>query len=401
MRVLIADKLPDGARLRLLSAGCAVIVAADLNGDALTAALQTHQPDVLIVRSTRVGAAQLAGANALQLIVRAGAGVNTIDLDAASARGVFVSNCPGMNAIAVAELTFGHIINADRQIADQAMQLRAGQWRKKAWGKQKGQGLKGRTLGVLGCGAIGRAVIARAHAFEMPVIAWSPSLDAKRAAELGVTYTDDPVEVARAADVLSIHLALTPTTRGFVGPAILDALPLGAIVVNTSRGEVINEGALLRAIEEKGLKVGLDVFCDEPKADGPFDSALAQSAAIYGTHHTAASTVQSQEAVAAEACAVVEAWAETGRAKNCVNLAERTPATHQLVVRHKDEVGVLAGVLERLRNDGINVQQMENMVFSGARAACARIQVEGAPSDEAISALATDGRVFDVKLLAL
>lgn len=401
MRVLLADKLPDAARLRLLGAGFEVIVDAGLDGAALTAALRSHQPDVLVVRSTRVTTEHLGCASSLQLVVRAGAGVNTIDLDAASAQGIFVCNCPGMNAVAVAELTFGHILNADRRIADQVIDLRAGQWRKKAYGKVKGQGLKGRTLGVLGCGAIGRAVIQRAHAFEMAVIAWSPSLDATRAAALGVTPAADPVEVARAADVLSIHLALTPATRGFVGPAILDALKPDTIVVNTSRGEVIDEGALLRAIDEKRLKVGLDVFCDEPKADGAFKSPLTASEAIYGTHHTAASTVQSQEAVAAEACRVIESWGLTGKALHCVNLAERTPATHQLVIRHADQVGVLAGVLEHLRNDGINVQQMENMVFSGARAACARIQIEGTPSAEAVEGLLADARIFDVKLLAL
>ncbi|MGK0357937.1 MAG: D-3-phosphoglycerate dehydrogenase, partial [Bradymonadia bacterium] len=176
MRVLLADRLPDAARLRLMGAGFTVHADATLSGDALRDALAAHQPDVLVVRSTKVTAAHLGATSGLQLVVRAGAGVNTIDLDAASALGVFVSNCPGMNAVAVAELTFGHILNADRRIAEQVADLRAGQWRKKAYGTLQGRGLKGRTLGVLGCGNIGRAVIARALAFEMEVIAWSPSL---------------------------------------------------------------------------------------------------------------------------------------------------------------------------------------------------------------------------------
>lgn len=402
MRVLLADRLPDAARLRLMGAGFTVHADPTLSGDALRDALAAHQPDVLVVRSTKVTAAHLSATSGLQLVVRAGAGVNTIDLDAASALGVFVSNCPGMNAVAVAELTFGHILNADRRIAEQVADLRAGQWRKKAYGKVQGRGLKGRTLGVLGCGNIGRAVIARALAFEMDVIAWSPSLDAAKARDLGVTAASNPVEVARAADVLTIHLALTPTTRGLVGPAIFDALPTGAIVVNTSRGEVLCETALAEAIASKGIRAGLDVFANEPKADGDFDSAIAASAGVYGTHHTAASTAQSQEAVADEACRIVESWGATGEAINCVNLAVQTPATHQLVIRHADEVGVLAGVLAGLREDGINVQQMENMIFSGAQgAACARIQIEGTPSDAALDALRTDDRIFDIKRLAL
>ena len=402
MRVLLADNLPDAARLRLMGAGFTVHADPSLSGDALRDALAEHAPDVLVVRSTKVTAAQLEATSALQLVVRAGAGVNTIDLDAASALGIFVSNCPGMNAVAVAELTFGHILNADRRIAEQVADMRAGQWRKKAYGKLQGRGLKGRTLGVLGCGNIGRAVVARALAFEMEVIAWSPSLCATKARHLGVTRAADPVEVARAADVLSVHLALTPTTRGLVGPAIFDALPNGAIVVNTSRGEVLDEAALANAVATKGIRAGLDVFVNEPKADGPFAAGIVRSDGVYGTHHTAASTIQSQEAVADEACRIVETWGTTGEAINCVNLADQTPATHQLVIRHADQVGVLAGVLAGLREDGINVQQMENMIFSGANgAACARIQIEGTPSDAALDALRADDRIFDIKRLAL
>lgn len=397
MRVLLADRLPDAARLRLMGAGFTVHADPALSGAALRAALAAHQPDVLVVRSTKVTAAHLEATSALQLIVRAGAGVNTIDLAAASAQGIFVSNCPGMNAVAVAELTFGHILNADRRIADQVTDMRAGQWRKKAYGKLQGRGLKGRTLGVLGCGNIGRAVIARALAFEMNVIAWSPSLCATTARQLGVTRAADPVEVARAADVLTVHLALTPTTDGLVGPAIFDALPNDAIVINTSRGGVLCEAALAKAIAEKGIRAGLDVFAHEPKADGPFAAEIATSTAVYGTHHTAASTVQSQEAVADEACRIVETWGTTGEAINCVNLADQTLATHQLVIRHADKVGVLAGVLATLREDGINVQQMENMIFSGGEAACARIQIEGTPSDAALEALRADDRIFDVR----
>lgn len=399
MRVLLADKLPDAARLRLLSAGFEVQATPSLKDAALTDALRDFAPDVLVVRSTKVTAEHLKAGKSLQLVVRAGAGVNTIDLEAASTLGIFVSNCPGMNAVAVAEMTFGHILNVDRRIADQVIDLRAGKWCKKAYGK--GGGLKGRTLGVLGCGAIGRAVIQRALAFEMNVIAWSPSLCEDTAQQLGVRRADDAVHVARKADILTVHLALTPMTRGFVGPAIFDALPAGAIVVNTSRGAVVDEAALLKAIETKGVRAGLDVFCNEPKADGEFASPVTQSPSVWGTHHTAASTVQAQNAVADAACAVIERWARDGVAENCVNLETQTSADHQLVVRHADEVGVLATVLDMLRADGINVQQMENLIFGGGKAACARIQVEGSPSDEMIGALSADARIFDVKRLAL
>ena len=399
MRILIADAMPDAARLELQAAGLEVHVDARLSGPALTAAIAELAPEVLVVRSTKVTADALAASPALQLVVRAGAGVNTIDLPAASARGVFVTNCPGTNAVATAEIAFAHLLNADRRVADATADLRAGSWQKSKY--SKGFGLKSRTLGVLGTGDIGRAVIARALAFEMQVIAWSPSLTPGRAAVLGVARADSPVDVARAADALTVHLALTPATRGFVGPAIFDALRPGALFINTSRGEIVDEVALARAIEEKGIRAGLDVFQDEPAADGPWTSPLAALPGVSGTPHIGASTAQAQEAVASETCAIILEWARLGTVRNCVNLAASTPATHMLVVRHVDQVGVLAGILAQLREARINVQQMENIVFSGARAACARIQIEGTPGDAVLAALAEDPAIFEAKLVEL
>ncbi|MEZ4466976.1 MAG: NAD(P)-dependent oxidoreductase [bacterium] len=195
-----------------------------LDGPTLAAAIAELAPEVLVVRSTKVKADALAASPALQLVVRAGAGVNTIDLPAASARGIFVTNCPGTNAVATAELAFAHLLNADRRLADATADLRAGSWQKSKY--SKGFGLKSRTLGVLGTGDIGKAVIARALAFEMNVIAWSPSLTPARAAALGVTRADSPVEVARAADALTVHLALTcPPPAGSWAPR--SSMPCG------------------------------------------------------------------------------------------------------------------------------------------------------------------------------
>ena len=317
MRVLIADKLPDTARAQLTAAGLEVDFQPTLNGDALTDALATLDPDVLVVRSTRVQAPQLAAAVRLGLVVRAGAGVNTIDLEAADARGVSVSNCPGMNAIAVAELAFGHILNADRRIADNVADLRAGRWRKKHYAG--GRGLKGRTLGVVGAGAIGRAVIARALAFEMDVVAFDPMLDDASAAGIGAERLASPTEVAARADVLTVHVALVPATRGLIGEAVFAALRPGAIFVNTSRGEVVDEAALARAVTEKGVLAGLDVFHGEPSTDTDWETPLAALDGVYGTHHIAASTAQAQDAVAEETCRVILVYRETGEAPNRVN----------------------------------------------------------------------------------
>ena len=400
MRALIADKLPESARQALIEGGLDVVFDATLSADSLLAAMAQHDPDVLLVRSTKISAAHIAAAKSLQLIVRAGAGVNTIDLDAASAHAVYVANCPGMNAVAVAELTWGHILNADRRIADNVADLRAGQWRKKTYAKARG--LKDRVLGVIGCGAIGRAVITRGQAFGMRVMVWDPLLDAEGARALGVELAADILELARYADVLTLHVPLNDATRGMADADLFNALRPGATFINTSRGPVVDEAALAEAVQSKGIRAGLDVFCGEPSADGEWVQSLAGLEGVYGTHHIGASTNQAQEAVAAEACRVVLEWKHTGQAPNCVNLAINTPATHRLVIRHADEVGVLAGLLELLREAGINVQRMRNIIFSGDHgAACARINIMGPLDDGLIQRLRGTANVLDVKVLEI
>lgn len=390
MRVLIADKLADRARVRLAAKGYEVRMEPGLKGPTLVEAIRSFAPDVLVVRSTRV-TEEMFEVGCLSLVVRAGAGVNTIDLAAAGAAGVFVSNCPGRNAAAVAELALGLMLAVDRRIAEGDRDLKQGQWNKGTY--SKAHGLKGRTLGLIGMGQIGCAVARRAQAFGMEVVAWSRSLTAEKAAELGVVFETDPESVAARSDVLSVHLALTDATRGFVGPSLFGALRHGAIFVNTSRAEVVDERALLQAIERRALRVGLDVFSDEPSAKaGPFEHPLARHPAVTGTHHIGASTTQAQEAVADEAARVVEVFGSTGRAPNCVNLTEER-ASHVLVVRHRDRVGVLAGVLDVLRASSINVGAMSNLRFTRGGAASAKIELDGAPD---AATLARIGELPDV-----
>ncbi len=398
MRVLLADKLSSRVVQALEDLGCAVTSDPDLRDEALAQALRDLDPEVLVVRGTKVRAAHLEAGKTLSLVIRAGAGVNTIDLATASARGIYVSNCPGKNAIAVAELALGHLINLDRRIADNVAALRQGRWDKKEFGKARG--LAGRTLALLGVGMIGQEVIVRARAMGMKIKAWSRSLTPEQAGELGVVFCATPLEACRGADALSIHLALTPETEKLVGLDLLEALRPGALVVNTSRGEVLDQAALLRAIESRGLRAGLDVFAEEPAADGPFPDPIGQHPSVYGTHHIGASTDQATEAVAEEVVRIVSVYRASGAVPNCVNIARKTPATHLLVVRHKDQVGVLAALLDQLSRAGINVQQMENIIFTGA-AACARIQLSQAPAPATLAALESHPAVLALSVLPL
>ena len=312
--------------------------------------MEQFRPDVLVVRSTKVPEAVLA-AGALKLVVRAGAGYNTIDVAAASRRGIYVSNCPGKNSVAVAELAFGLILALDRQIADNVIALRQGQWNKS--GFSKARGLFGRTLGLIGLGQIGREVASRARAFGLPVVAWSRSLTDDVARQLGVTRKDSPAAVAAAADIVSLHVALNPQTKGLIDAAFFAAMRPGAYFINTSRAEVIDQAALARAVQEKGIRAGLDVFAAEPAGGaGEFADPIVKLPGVYGTHHIGASTEQAQEAIAAETVRIIRTFQQTGQVPNVVNLARTTPATCALVVRHLDRPGVLAGRARRHPRSG-------------------------------------------------
>lgn len=400
MRVLIADKFEQSGQDGLKAIGCEVSFQPDVKDDALVAAIGETKPDALVVRSTKV-TEEMMDAGALKLIVRAGAGYNTIDVAAASKRGIYVSNCPGKNSIAVAELAFALILALDRRIADNVSQLRLGQWNKKEFSKARG--LYGRTLGLIGVGKIGQEMIPRARAFGMPVVAWSRSLTPERALALGVEYRESPQEVAREADVVSVHLALKPETRSLIGADVFNSMKEGASFVNTSRGEVVDQPALIHAMKTRGIRAGLDVYAAEPSSGtGEFTDEIAKEENLYGTHHIGASTEQAQEAIAAETVRIIQTFKETGRVPNVVNLAERTPATHMLVVRHRDRPGVLAQVLDAIRMANINVQEMENIIFEGSEAAVARINLESAPPDETLVRLRADNvDIIELNLITL
>lgn len=395
-KLVIADAFPASGVARLK--GLNFQVAQVENAAALPTALQGAA--VLIVRSTKVNAAAIGGARELQLIVRAGAGVDNIDVAQASALGVYVANCPGKNAAAVAELALGLLLAADRRIPEATTDLRAGRWNKKEFAKARG--LLGRTLGVLGVGRIGELVIARARGFGMRVLACSRSLTPERAAELGAEFCPDLYRLAQESDAVTVHLAFNAETHHLVDERFFREMKPGAILVNTSRGEVVDTAALERAAREKGIRAALDVFEGEPAAGAaPFASPLCAQPGFCGTPHIGASTDQAQEAIAEEAVRIVDEFTRTGQVPHCVNLARRTPAQWLLVVRHLDRVGVLAGVFERLRAARINVQQTSNTVFQGAEAAIARIELDSAPPELELAALRGQEHVLGIEILPL
>src|SRR5579872_2386902 len=298
MRVLIADKFEEAGRAGLAAAGCDVSYQPDVKEETLLTAIRAEKADVVIVRSTKVTEPML-DAGPVKLIVRAGAGYNTIDVAAASKRGIYVSNCPGQNSVAVAELAFGLILALDRRIPDNVAQLRDGRWNKAEFSKARG--LHGRTLGLIGVGRIGGEMIPRARAFGMRVVGWSHGLTPEAASDLGIGRAETPEEAAARSDIVSVHLALNAETRGLLSTPFFDAMRPGALFLNTARGEIVDEAALATAMKERGIRAGLDVFANEPAGGtAEFQPAIAALPGLYGTHHIGASTEQAQEAIAAD-----------------------------------------------------------------------------------------------------
>lgn len=384
MKALIADAFPARHVAAINELGVDVDFRPKLKAEELASAI--GDASILVVRSTEVPAECISSARNLSLIIRAGAGVNTIDMKAANARGVFVTNCPGKNAIAVAELTMGLLLAVDRRIVDNTVDLRAGRWNKGEY--SKADGVFGKTMGIIGTGQIGREVIHRAKAFGLRVIAWSRSLDPAHASKLGVVHAGSIEELVSQADIISVHVALKPETRGLISRSLIGKFKPGTIFLNTSRAEVVDEAALFEAAQAGKVRVGTDVIIDEPEEkSGPVESALGRSASVVATHHIGASTEQAQNAVADEVVAIIDTYLKHGVVLNWVNRQRKTAASWQLVVRHMDRPGVLANVLAELKSSGINVQEVENVIFEGALTACCTLRLSAQPTAATIAAI--------------
>ncbi|MEX2435597.1 MAG: NAD(P)-dependent oxidoreductase, partial [Balneolaceae bacterium] len=386
MNITIADKLPEEAITKLKKLGLDVAFEAKISSEELSKGLENSQ--VLIVRSTVVSKECIDNSPGLSMIIRAGAGVNNIDIKAASEKGIYVANCPGKNAIAVAELTMGLILSLDRYIADNVADFRNGMWNKAEY--SKADGLYGKTLGIVGTGMIGKEVIKRARAFGMPVIAWSRSLTKSAAEELGVIHAKSIRKVAESSDIMSVHLAMTPETKDMISKDILSAMKDGSVFINTSRDGVVDEDALFEELKSGRIYAGLDVIRDEPEfKEGEFSSRFQQLKNVYVTHHIGASTMQAQLAVANDAVDIVRGYIQEGKVRNWLNRCDHTDSPWQLVVRHHDKPGVIANVMNELKEARINAQELENVIFEGKLTACCTIQLDAEPSPDILKNIRT------------
>ncbi len=404
MRLLIADKLHPRAIEELRTLPVEVLYDPEVTKESLEAKIAGV--GILVVRSTEVTAEAIDKAKQLHLIVRAGAEFNTIDVRAASRRGIYVANCPGKNAAAVAELVFGLLLGIDRRIPDAVASLRGGRWERGKYGGA--EGLHGKTLGIAGFGAVGREVAARAKGFGMHPIAWSRSLTASKAADQGVAYAASLEELAARSQVLSLHLPITERTRGVVGAKVLAALPARAILLNTARADLIDYAALNDAVAKQRLRVGLDVFPDEPKGGekgypAALFSAPAESSAgfVYGTPHIAASTDQAQLAIATETVRVIRSFLLEANVPNVVNVSSSSSARFQVVIRMVDKVGTFANVLNVIKRHGINVEEVTNTIFEGGGASCAKLRVVSRLNEACLAEIHAFEEVLHVDMVPL
>lgn len=384
MKILVACSLPTEALDELRDLGCEVQVAAA--GDAAVLATQIRNVNVLVVEDARVATECIQAGRELQLIVHAGPGSAEIAIEEASNLGIFVTHCPDQDAAATAELALGLLLALDRQIVDNTVALRAGRWTRGEF--LSARGLAGRMVGILGFDATALALTTRVRGCEMLVAAWSPMLTLEQAAAAEVEYCDWPREVARLADAVVVLPIGEAASDQPVDSEFIHTLADGASLVHLGHPGAVDESALADAVSRRGIRVAVDTHSSVPVGDSNrFRSRLLQLPGVIGTHHVRAATAQARMAIAREVVAIVRTFLISGNPPNALNVAERTPARWQLLMRVRDEVGVMASILEAVRADGINAEEISSHVFAGARAASCTISLRERPSAETLEAI--------------
>ena len=315
-RVLITDNLsPAGLKVLEQTEGIEIDVRSGLSPAEVREALR--EADGIIIRSgTKLTAEMLEGQARLKVIVRAGVGVDNIDLSAATREGIVVMNTPAGNTTSTAEHTIGMMMALSRNIAPAAAGMREGKWDRK---KYTGTQLAGKTLAIIGLGRIGQAVAQRAHGLEMRVLGYDPFLSSERAAEQGIELFRDVDDIVTECDYLTVHTPLTDETRGIINAERISKMRAGVRIINCARGGIVDENALADAVESGHVAgAALDVFESEPPAA---DCRLTKIPGILTTPHLGASTEEAQESVAIEAAEIITGFLVRNEVRHAINMA--------------------------------------------------------------------------------
>lgn len=355
MKIVLAEKVSPATLAVFAAEPGWDVLTHDKLPDGLPAALA--DADALVVRSAvQVDDALMEKAPKLRVIGRAGVGVDNIDADAATRRGIVVMNTPGANAVAVAELTIGLMLALARKLPAANTSMHAGKWEKK---NLQGAELKGKTLGILGLGRVGLEVARRARGFGLEIVGSDPFVSAAVARENGILLVSVEDLLARA-DYLTLHVGLTPQTHGFINTKTLASMKKGVRIINCARGELVEDAALVEALKSGQVAgAALDVFAEEPPKDSPY-AALDN---VILTPHIAGSTGEAQEAVGIQIARQVREYLKLGVVQNAVNLPSLTHEEYVQLAPYIDLAGRLGSFLAQAGKGGIEAIQI---VYGGA-----------------------------------
>lgn len=351
MRIVVADDLPKTALELLRAEGWDVDSKSGRSPEELSKDIV--EADALVVRSaTKVSADIIAAGKKLRAIARAGTGVDNVNVDAASARGIVVMNAPGANSISVAELTMAQLLSLARKLPAADASMKQGKWDKKSF---LGEEVRGKVLGLAGLGRIGQEVARRAQSFEMTVIAHDPFIASTIAAGLNIELVSMD-ELCARADYLSLHMPATPQTRHTFNADRLARCKKGLRLINTARGELIDEAALVDAIKSGQIGgAALDVYTSEPTTD----HTLQQLPQVVASPHIAASTREGQELVGVETASALRDFLKTGVIRNAVNFPSIAPEEFQRIQPYVElarQLGSLVGQMGEARIEGLSVR---------------------------------------------
>ncbi len=351
MLIVVADDLPKTALDLLRAEGWTVDARSGRTPEQLKGDLP--DADALVVRSaTKVTADIIAAAPKLRAIARAGTGVDNVNVEAASGRGIVVMNAPGANSISVAELAMAQLLSLARKLPAADASMKLGKWDKKSF---LGEEVRGKVLGLAGLGRIGQEVARRAQAFEMTVIAHDPFISAQVCSNLGVELVTFD-ELCARADFLSLHMPATPQTRHIFNAARFAACKKGLKLINTARGELIDEVALVEAINSGQIGgAALDVYTAEPTTD----HTLQRLPQVVASPHIAASTREGQELVGVETASALRDYLKTGVIRNAVNFPSVAPEEFQRLqpfIKLGKQLGCLVGQMGEARIESLGVR---------------------------------------------
>lgn len=398
MRVLVACELPGSAITDLKSLGGDVIYDPGLSAESLPARLADIT--ALVIGRTHVSADAIAAGTALQIIVRAGTDVSTIAVEEASAQGIFVTHTPNRDAVAVAEMYLTLMTALDRNLVDAVSSAR-GAAAKGAVPQPDARGLAGRSLGLLGLGPVGRELAARARALRMDVSCWSPELSPERAREHEMTFCTWSRDLGRRCDLICVDPSGAHADEVLVTDEFLQSLLDGTQLIHIGSMASIDENALVEAVRSGRVRLAIDLAASESARDSRPKSRLADLPGVILTHRLAGKTRQARESIATEVVQILREFWVAGTVRNCVNLMERSPATWLLVLRLRDAVGVMASIMDAIRSDGINAEEITTRVFLGARAAWCTIALDERPSADALDTIRKIQGVLHLELRAV